>query len=228
MNVKRYLKKQARKDQQAIMDADNGQTLCALGIDYPAPKQKNRRTMGWLLGAASVAVSSILIVCIVMFYPTQQSQTIYWDINFENRASTLSEMNSELHDFAFEVDESVYSIRLARTSDSVSKDLLYYTISLNSYDSLVKMQLISVCNPKFEFQNFKFLQTPTSKSLPLYNVLYEFETRPDPQFDLEWLSCTAEIDGKQDIVYVKQYEELLVQPEPAFFDIIQTIVKPVK
>ena len=228
MNVKRYLKKQARKDQQAIMDADDGKALRALGIDYPAPKPKDRRIMGWLLGAASVAVSSILIVCIVMFYPTQQSQTIYWDMNFENRASTLSEMNSELHDFVFEVDESVYSIRLARTSDSVSKDLLYYTVSLNSYDSLVKMELVAVCNPKFEYKDLEFLQTPNSKSLPLYNVLYEFATSPRPQFGLDLLSCTAEIDGKQDIVYVRKYEELLVQPEPAFFDIIQTIVKPVK
>ena len=227
MNVKRYLKKQARKDQQAIIEADRGDTLRALGVDYPAPKQKKRNIMGWSLGAAGVAVSAILIVSIVMFYPTQ-AETIYWDMNFENRASTLSEMNSELHDFAFEVNESAYSVRLTRTSDSVSNDLLYYTIFLNSYDSLVKMELVAVCNPKFEYKDFEFLQAPTSKSLPLYNVLYEFETRPDPQFDLEWLSCTAEIDGKQDIVYVRKYEELLVQPDPAFFDIIQTIVKPVK
>ena len=226
MNVKRYLKKQARKDQQAIIDADDGKTLRALGINYHAPKQKNRRLMGWLLGAASVAVSSILIVCIVMFYPNQQSQTIYWDANLESRESTLSEMNSELHDFTFEIDESRYLPQITRTYDSVSNDPLYYTVSLNSYDSLVKMQLISVCNPKFEYKNFEFLQTPTSKSLPLYNILYEFETRP--KFGLDLLSCTAEIDGEQDIVYVKQYEELLVQPKPAFFDIIQTIVKPVK
>ena len=227
MNVKRYLKKQARKAQQAIIDADGGKTLRALGIDYHAPKQKNRRLMGWLLGAASVAVSCILIICVVMFYPTQ-SQTIYWDMNFENRASTLTEMNSELHDFTFEVDESVYSIRLSRISDSVSNDLLYYTISLNSYDSLVTMELVAVCNPKFEYKGFEFLQTPSSRSLPLYNILYQFETSPKPQFGLDLLSCTAEIDGNRDIVYVKQYEELLVQPEPAFFDIIQTIVKPVK
>ena len=225
MNVKRYLKKQAHKDQQAIIEADGGKTLRALGIDYPAPKQKNRRLMGWLLGAASVAVSAILIVCIVMFYPTQ-SQTIYWDMNFENRASTLSEMNSELHDFTFEVDESVYSIRLARISDRVSNDLLYYTISLNSYDSLVTMDIVAVCNPNFEYKDFEYSKAPTLKALPLYDVLYDFQTKPDPQFGLDLLSCTAEIDGNRDIVYVKQYEELLVQPEPAFFDIIQTIVKP--
>ncbi len=228
MNVKRYLKKQARKDQQAIIEADGGDTLRSLGVDYPAPKQKKRRLMGWSLGAAGVAVSCILIVCIAIFYPTQSQQTIYWEANFESRASTLTELNTEVHDFTFEIDESIYSIRLKRTSDSVSNDLLYYTIFLNSYDSLVKMELVAVCNPKFEYKDFEFLQAPTSKSLPLYNVLYEFETRPDPQFDLEWLSCTAEIDGKQDIVYVRKYEELLVQPDPAFFDIIQTIVKPVK
>ena len=183
--------------------------------------------MGWLLGAASVAVSCILIICVVIFYPTQ-SPTIYWDMNFENRASTLTEMNSELHDFTFEVDESVYSIRLSRISDSVSNDILYYTISLNSYDSLVTMELVAVCNPKFEYKGFEFSRTPTSKSLPLYDILYVFETSPKPQFGLDLLSCTAEIDGNRDIVYVKQYEELLVQPEPAFFDIIQTIVKPVE
>lgn len=228
MNVKRYLKKQARKDQQAIIEADDGKTLRALGIDYHAPKQKNRRIMGWLLGAASVAVSSVLIVCIVMFYPTQQSQTIYWDVNLESRESTLSEMNSELHDFTVEIDESSFSIQMTRTYDNVSNDVLYYTVSLKSYDSLVKMELVAVCNPKFEYKDFDFSRTPTSQSLPLYDILYVFETSPKPQFGLDLLSCTAEIDGEQDIVYVRQYEELLVQPEPAFFDIIQTIVKPMK
>lgn len=210
------------------MDADDGKTLRALGIDYHAPKQKNRRIMGWLLGAASVVASSILIVCIVIFYPAQQPQTIYWDANLESRESTISEMNSELHDFFIEIDESSFSVQMTRTYDSVSNDALFYKVLLKSYNSIVTMELIAVCNSKFEYKAFEFLQTPTSKSLPFYNVLYEFETRPDPQFDLEWLSCTAEVDGKQDIVYVKQYEELLVQPEPAFFDIIQTIVKPVQ
>ncbi len=228
MNVKRYLKKQARKDRQAIIDADDGKTLRALGIDYHAPKPKKRRLTGWLLGAASVAVSSILIVCIVMFYPTQQPQTIYWDMNFESRESTLSEMNSELHDFTFEIDESIYLPQIARTYDSVSNDLLYYTISLNSYDSFVTMELVAVCNPQFEYKNFEFSQTPSAKSLDQYDILYDFRTKSEAHFGFELLSCLAEIDGKQDIVYVRKYEELLVQPEPAFFDIIQTIVKPVE
>ena len=90
------------------------------------------------------------------------------------------------------------------------------------------MELVAVCNPKFEYKSFEFSRTPTSKSLPLYDILYVFETQPDTQFDLDWLSCNAKIAGKKDIVYVKQYEELLVRPDPAFFDIIQTIVKPVE
>lgn len=226
MNAKSYLKKQARKDQQAIIDADDGKTLRALGIDYHAHKQKNRMLPS-ILGIAGTAVSIVLIVCIIAFYPFQ-SKVEYIDANLESRKSTISEMNSELHDFTFEIDESSFSVQMTRTYDSISNDSLFYTVFLKSYDSLVNMQLISVCNPKFEYKAFEFLQTPTSKSLPLYDVLYEFETRPDPQFDFEWLSCTAKINGKQDIIYVKQYEELLVQPEPAFFDIIQTIVKPVK
>ena len=149
-------------------------------------------------------------------------------MNFENRASPLSEMNSELHDFTFEVDESVYSIRLSRISDSVSNDLLYYTISLNSYDSLVTMDLVAVCNPKFEYKDFSFQNAPVQKSLAFYNVLYDFETQSKPQFDLNVLTGKVQIEGESDIVYVKKYEELLVQPETTFFDVIQTIVKPVK
>ena len=224
MNVKRYLKKQARKDQQAIIEADEGKTLRVLGIDYPAPKQKSRMIPS-ILGIAGAAVSIVLIVCIITFYPFQ-SNVEYIDANFENRTASLTEMNSELHDFTFEVDESVYSIRLARISDRVSNDLLYYTISLNSYDSLVTMDIVAVCNPNFEYKDFEYSKAPTLKALPLYDVLYDFQTKPDPQFGLDLLSCTAEIDGNRDIVYVRKYQELLVQPEPAFFDIIQTIVKP--
>lgn len=226
MNVKRFLKKQARKDQQAIIEADDGKTLRALGIDYHAHKQKIR-ILPSILSIAGAAVSIVLIVCIIAFYPFQ-SKVEYIDANLESRESTLSEMNSELHDFTFEIDESIYLPQIARTYDSVSNDLLYYTISLNSYDSLVKMELVAVCNPKFKYKDFEFSQTPSTKSLDQYNILYDFRTKTEEQFGLESLSGIAEIDGKQDIVYVRQYEELLVQPEPAFFDIIQTIVKPVK
>lgn len=227
MNVKRFLKKQARKDQQAILEADGGKTLRALGINYPESPKKTRRNTGWLIGAASIAVSLILVVCIVTLQPTQ-SQTIYWDANFEDRTSSLTELNSETHDFTFEFDESMYSIRLMRTSDSVSNDVLYYTVFLNSYDSLIKMELVAVCNAKFEYKDFSFQKTPIEKSLTSYNVLYDFKTQPDPQFGLDSLSGKAEIDGKSDIVYVIMYKELLVQPEPIFFDLIQTIVKPVQ
>lgn len=227
MNVKRYLEKQARKDRRAIMEADGGKTLRALGIDYPESPKKNRRLTGWLIGAASVVASLVLIVCLVIFYPAQ-SQTIYWEANFETRTASLTELNSEMHDFTFEIDESAYSVRLTRTSDSVSNDLLYYTVSLDSYDSIVKMELVAVCNSKFEYKNFDFPNEPISKSLPLYNILYNFETLPKPQFGLDMLSCTAEIDGEKDIVYVKKYEELLVGPETVFFDVIQQVVQPVK
>lgn len=226
MNVKRYLKKQARKDQQAIIDADDGKTLRALGIDHHARKQKNRMLPS-ILGIAGAAVSIVLIVCVIVFYPIQ-NKVEYIDANHESRESTLSEMNSELHDFTFEIDESRYLPQIARTYDSVSNDLLYYTISLKRYDSLVKLELITVCNPNFEYKDFEFSQTPNAKSLDQYDILYDFRTKTEAQFGFELLSGIAEIDGEKDTIYIIMYEELLVQPEPAFFDIIQTIVKPVK
>lgn len=224
MNVKRFLKKQARKDQQAILEADGGKTLRALGIDYHAPKQKNRMLPS-ILGIAGAAASIVIIVCIVAFYPQKID---YIDANFESRESTLTEMSSEIHDFTFEIDESFFSAQITRTSDNVSNDVLYYTVFLNSYDSLITMELVAVCNPKFEYTNFEFSKTPIEKSLTSYNILYDFGTKPDPQFGLDSLFGKAEIDGENDIVYVRNYKELLVQPEPVFFDLIQTIVKPVQ
>lgn len=226
MNAKKYLKQQAHKDRQDILDADKGETLRALGVSYPSVSQKQRVLKRWLIGAASAVVSIILIVCVIVFYPTEH-EIVYWDVNFESRISTASEMNSELHDFSFAIDENVFSAQISRMNDSISGDVLYYKVSLNSYDAFIKMDLVVVCNSRYSYTDFSFATTPEEKFLDSYNVVYSFQTRPDLQFGLEQLTGNAEIDGKNDTLYVITYTELLVDANPAFFDIIQKIVQPV-
>ncbi len=228
MKAKKYLKEKARKDQQEIMDADDGRTLRALGVKYPAAAARPKRGgwKKWAIGGAIATASLVLIVSFAVSH-TFHPKDVYLEANFETRASSCAELNSEMHDFAFEIDESVYSVQLTRTNDSVSGDVLYYKISLDRYNALSKIEFVAVCNAKFDYTPFEFESKPQTKALESYKIKYHFITAKDEQFGLDNLLATAEIDGKTDTVYVTKYEELLDKPDPAFFGVIESIVQPV-
>lgn len=225
MNVKRFLKKQARRDRQAILNDDNGKTLRALGVDYPPSKPK-KRLGAMIFGAFGTAIAVVLVICLIVLYPSSQ-KIKYIEANLDSRESDLAELNSEIHDFTIEIDSSLYpSPQVTRTFDRVSGDGLYYTVVLNSYDSFTSLMFVVVCNADFEYTAFEFEATPESRELSSYAIKYLFYMKQDEQFGLTALTATAEINGQQDVVYITKYSELLFEAEPAFFDSIQQIVRP--
>lgn len=124
--------------------------------------------------------------------------------------------------------EIIYSVQITKTYDSISGDALYYKMSLDSFDTLISLEIVAVCNPRFHYSTFYFSSTtPDQAMLPQYKMLYEREIAPNPQYGLDSLSCIAKIDGKTDTTYVTRYTELLIEPDGNFFDVIQQIVQPV-
>ena len=77
------------------MEEDNGETLRALGIEYPAKKKSYRRA--WIAGAASLAASlAVVLTCVFTLYPFGEQTEKYLEENFVTEDSTVERMNSEL------------------------------------------------------------------------------------------------------------------------------------
>ena len=225
MNIKRYFKKQAKEDRQAILDEDEGKTLRALGIEIPEKKSRRR---AWIAGAATAA--SLAVACVFVFYPfspqpSESPPVEYLESNFVTENSTIEKMNSELHDFTLTFDETAYQVSLTRTYDSVSNEVLYYKLYINSYDFLLSFDLHITCNKNYHTSDFAFSKPIFVEDLPEYTITYQQDTSIDPQFDpVEAISCMAEIKGEIDRIYITNYKEVLLDPDHTFFDSIQGFI----
>ncbi len=220
MNVKRYLKNQAKQDRQAIMEEDNGETLRALGIEYPAKKKSYRRA--WIAGAASLAASlAVVLTCVFTLYPFGEQTEKYLEENFVTEDSTVERMNSELHDFSLTLDEDVCEIY--RTYDGVSGKALYYQLSVNRYDNSLHGEFFITCNANYQYTNFTFSLSPIFETLPQYSITYQLDSTVDPQYGFETISCMAEIKGETDIIYITQYDELILDGH-TFLDSVQSFI----
>ncbi len=221
MNVKRYLKKQAKQDRLAIMEADGGETLRALGIE--PPKKKPHRA-AWIAGAASLAASlAVVLTCVFTLYPFNAQEEKYLEENFVTEDSTVEKMNAELHDFLLTFDETACQIAITRTYDSVSGEALYYQLTINRSDNSLYGEFYITCNEHYEYPNFTFSLTPIFETLTHYAITYQLESTIHPQYGFETITCKAEIKGTIDCVYITQYDELILDGH-TFLDSVQAIV----
>ncbi len=222
MNVKRYLKKQAKQDRQAILEEDGGRTLRALGIEYPEKKKSYRRA--WIAGAASLAASlAVVLICVFTLYPFGAQAEKYLEENFVTEDSTVEKMNSELHDFSLTFDADDYQISITRTYDSVSNEPLYYQLSVNCFDDSLNGEFYITCNANYQYTNFTFPKPPVFEKLPEYSIAYQLDSTLNPQFGLEKISCMAKIKGKTDVIYITRYEEFILDNH-TFLDSVQTFI----
>ncbi len=206
------------------MEEDDGRTLRALGIEYPEKKPSARRA--WIAGAASLAASlAAVLVCVFTLYPFGAQTEKFYEENFVTENSTIRMMNTELHDFSFTLDEEDYQIYITRTYDSVSQKALYYQLAINKSDDLIRGEFYITCNANYHYDGFTFPKAPVVEELPHYSITYQMESSIDPQFGFENISCTAEIHGSTDSIYITKYDELLLDPNRTFFDSVQSFIQ---
>ena len=226
MNVKRYLKKQANQDRQAIMKEDNGKTLCALGIEYPEKKRPSRRI--WIARAASLVTSlAVVLACVFMFCPFGAQTEKFLEENFVTEDSTVEKMNTELHDFSLTFAEDAFQIYITRTYDSISNKVLYYQLAINKNDNAIRGDIYITCNANYHYSDFTFSKTPISEILPKYAITYQIESAIDPQYGLEKISCKAEIKGQTDHIYITKYDELIFDNH-TFLDSVQSFIHAIE
>ena len=227
MNIKRYLKKQAEQDKQKILDSDNGEFLHTLQSKIePMPSKKRVPLRIWLPASLSAVIACVvLVICITVYYPFETGPMEYLDINIINEVSTIEELNKDVKEVNFQIDDALYTYTVTKASDSISSDVLYYYVTIDNPDAFVQMEIITVCNPRYTYKDLKTPHNPTIVQLPNYKVLYETSTSIHDEFGLEVLHATAEIHKGKESIYITDYSELLLSPSDSFLEILQSIVK---
>lgn len=226
MNVKKYLREQAKKDYQEILSADDGELLRSLQarvVEKPRKCRYPSHFKAWIAGVASIMVAVIVVVCTIAFFPTD-SPEIYLEENHASYVSDLGSLNQDMHEFYLTVDDSLYDIHVNKTIDKISGDVLFYSANIVSFDTLVRADIVAVCNKHYKY-NFHTPDEPVTAELEHYRIVYQTTISADPDFGVNMLNGIGAIQKESEYIFITSYNELMLDENGSFFDIIQSIIQ---
>ncbi len=169
---------------------------------------------------ASIAI----LVCVLVFYPQGQG-VIYYENNFVQSDSTLQSMTGDMKEFAFDIDETLYSTRVQITTDRVSGDTIMYQADITRKDNLLKLSIIAVCNKNYHYRGLQITEEYSTEKLPLYEIRYTSTIIPDSDFGFNIFNAKAQIQRGSEFIYITEYTETMLGDQPMFYDNIQSLIK---
>ena len=214
MNVKKYLKQQAQKDLQALRTDRDEEFLQRLKDSIEerakerAPKTKHNKKWLWAIpsGALACAVAAILIVELVPFPNNGLGDPKYEKANFVQADSNIVELSNALTNLTLNFTED-QTVDIAKISDSVSGDELYYalTIDENSSTAFYSMRVMIVVNNKYHYDKFKIEDDFVKETYSDFSIIYRQQVTNDSGVNL--IQSRAQIDNANYDVYVLEYTE---------------------
>lgn len=231
MKAKKFLKQQAELDKREILEASDKQSLYALldQIEQPenaAQPEKTeqpkpsfvKRYSKWLISAAGIAACAIILTTVLLLYPAKD-KIVYNEQNFVTSSSTVEEMDYDMQEFDFLFDQSLYSVKIKKTVDSITNDVIYYKASVKRFDNLIKFEFTAVCNPNYTYPYFEITDEFKDADLTNYSVVYKQEISLNEYFNT--LQAKAQIQKGSEFIYITEYNEYMMDEEGSFLQIIQ-------
>ncbi|MBD5636452.1 MAG: hypothetical protein HDP28_01340 [Clostridia bacterium] len=211
MNVKKYLKKQAKEDLKAL-ETDSDREFLARLKESVAENPKPKRNKNWLWAIpSSVAVCAAILVGTLV--PLSGGSDIkYDDLNFVQAKSDLTEFVGASKGLTVQFTEG-QTVEVKRTYDSVSGDDIYYTLSINetSVNAYYTLEARVIVNKKYEFKNFVIDEDYDTKIYAHYSIIYKQDVTVDTDTGVNLVTCNAKIDKLKYDIYVTNYEELSIE-----------------
>lgn len=221
MRDNKFLQQQAETEKQQILEERKNQNYAAM-LDRieSAPKKQSfwRRYSKWLISAAGVAASTIILVCVFVFYPFADNTVLYLEDNFEVQDSTVDEMDADMGEYEFNLATPALTFTVNKTIDKISGDILFYTVKTTSV-SQIRLTLVAVCNPNYTYKNFEMTKDFFHTEIPNYSITY-VQTATNSG-GLTRLSARAKIQRNKEIIYLTDYQEYLLDRNRTIIDIIQ-------
>lgn len=229
MKTKKFLYQQAEQDRQTILSESDErflqETKAKIEANSPAPAARRFPRLKYLAaGGAGILASVAVLVCVLVFFPRAQGGAPhYYEDNFVRSSSTVREMDDDMKEFTFNISDTLNTIRVEKTTDSVSGDVIMYRADITSIDATVDMTIIAVCNENYNYDGWTITDNYSFEKLPLYDIRYLAEEKQDPNFGFDTYSAQAEIQRNSEYIYINYTEALSGQPR--FFDLIQSLIQ---
>ncbi len=228
MNIKKRLEQEAKSTHQKILEEDNNCFLNSLPTRDMVPQKRRHCAYHWKLcfsGVVCTISAMLIIVCAVLFIP-KNSEIIYYEQNFQSSTSDMSSLNTDLKDFQIYLKDNLAITNLKRTIDGLSGDLLYYEMALQSNDNLIRTSLTIVCNKHYHYEKFhKEDESLIQAQLTGYTLLYSFENTKTINAQSTILKAVALIEGKNETIYITDYQEVSFDKNGSFLEFIQSLIK---
>lgn len=226
MNVKKYLRKAAKKTHQEILSADNGAFLEQLKITVENNKPPRKSIWKkWLAGTGCCILAAVIaIVCSVAFLRTNNIP-VYLEENLITEKTSYTRFNDEQKEFALNIDTEIFSVNASRTYDKISGNLLFYTLLLNSTKPLIKVEMDIICNRYYQYEYISKTKLDTQVELTDYTLTYRTETISDPDFDTKFFHASGEIFGDEIKIYIRNYDETLTTENEHFLSFVQDTIQ---
>lgn len=218
MRAKKFLKQQAETEKRQILEEGKNQKYEAMLNQIKSAPQKQsfwKRYSKWLISAAGVAASAIILVCVFVFYPFADNTVLYLEDNFEVYDSTIDEMDTDMKEYEF--DLSSLDLSVDKTIDKISGDTLFYTVKTTGV-SQIKLTFVAVCNPNYTYKNFEMTEDFIHTEIPNYSITY---MQMIASGGIARLTARAKIQRNKEIIYLTDYQAYLLDSSRTILDVIQ-------
>lgn len=237
MKIKKFLEKVAEEDRESQINEDDIEFLASIGVDYNKKREADKRQpdSSYYLQASAFNQKTFLIcvtgfivalfaVFLILFYtlrPAFEPPIEYFEDNFMEVDSNITELNGDLKLFTLVVDDE-YDVITKKTYDSLSGDHLYYTLEFTSNLNLSKnFKLDIVVNSNYNYEELNYPEELKKAQISGYTLKYTEDSVALPPFVTVY--CQGEMQIGEQWIYITKYEEMIIG-QGTFIDTLQSII----
>lgn len=198
--------------QDMVVERPQGEVL-AKPFNYKKPL---------IISVACFMVAALTVFLILWFaLPAKPNGKVYFEDNFVEVRSDVTELNSDLILFSFEADEN-YSVDISKVYDSVSNDTLYYKLKMSD-DYSVNIRLEIVVNKNYIHSDMAYWAETTEDAISGYTIKYAQTITPLAGMPFNTVNCMGEMQIGNQWIYIMSYEEMSLT-EGTFIETLQSMI----
>lgn len=228
MKIKKFLEKVAEEDRESQINEKDIQFLASIGVDYNKKREADSRQphssyylhasafnqKAFLIGITGFIVA-LFAIFLILFYTLKpapfEPPIEYFEDNFLEVDSNITELNGDLKLFSVIVDESQYKCETKKVYDSVSGDTLYYSLSFAANQGMKTFKLDIVVNSNYDYDKLSYTEELKETQISDYSLKYTEDSMSIPNTPLFIrVYCQGEMQIGEQWVYITKYEETAI------------------
>lgn len=230
MNFKKRFEKRIEEDKKSMLTESDRAFLATLQdmvVERPqgevlAKPFNYKKPL--IISVACFMVAALTVFLILWFaLPSKPKGKVYFEDNFVEVRSDVTELNSDLILCSFEADEN-YSLEIFKIYDSVSNDTLYYKLKMSD-DYGINIKLEIVVNKNYNHPAIIYGAETSGITISDYTLVYLQTVTPMPIGGVSFnsVNCMGEMQIGNQWIYIMSYEEMSLT-EGTFIETLQSMI----